>query len=218
MLKEIRFLIEKDLLLEFRQRFAFFSILLYVVATVYVSYLVFQRIEEPMVWNAVFWIILTFAALTTAGKSFAQESGNRFFFYYQNAKPESLILSKIVYNQFLMSFVGVFTWFFFSILLGDVVANKGLFLLILLLGSLGYASILTTLSAIAAKTGQNTTLMAVLSIPLLMPFLLILIKGSLLAIVGAGWEDVQPYMVGLVLLNAIVTGLGYLLFPYLWRE
>ncbi|MCH8554421.1 MAG: heme exporter protein CcmB [Schleiferiaceae bacterium] len=218
MLKEIRFLIEKDLLLEFRQRFAFFSILLYVVATVYVSYLVFQRIEEPMVWNAVFWIILTFAALTTAGKSFVQESGNRFFFYYQNTQPEALILSKIVYNQFLMSFVGLFTWGFFSLLLGDVVASKGLFVLVLLLGSMGYASILTTLSAIAAKTGQNTTLMAVLSIPLLMPFLLILIKGSLLAIVGAGWEDVQPYMVGLVLLNAIVTGLGYLLFPYLWRE
>jgi heme exporter protein B len=74
------------------------------------------------------------------------------------------------------------------------------------------------LSAIASKSNQNTTLLAVLSIPLLMPFLVVLIRGSLIGIMGGTWNDASPFFMGLLLLNVIVVGLGYLLFPYLWRE
>ncbi len=218
MFKEIEALIKKEFLLEFRQKFAFFSLLLYILATVYVSFLVLQKIDEPLVWNAVFWIIMTFSAVSTAGKSFQLESGNRFYFYYQHARPEAIICSKIVYNQILMAVLGLFTWMIFSLLLGDVVEDKGLFAGILILGAMGFAAILTTLSAIASKSNQNTTLLAVLSIPLLMPFLVVLIRGSLIGIMGGTWNDASPFFMGLLLLNVIVVGLGYLLFPYLWRE
>lgn len=218
MLQEIRALIQKDFLLEFRQKFAFFSLLLYILATVYVSFLVLQRIEEPLVWNAVFWIIMTFSAVGTAGKSFQLEAGSRFFFYYQYARPEAIILSKILYNQVLMAVLGGFTWLVFSLLLGDMVASKPLFGSVLVLGAMGFGAILTTLSAIASKSNQNSTLLAVLSIPLLMPFLVVLVRGSLLGILGSTWGATAPYLVGLGLLNVIVISLGYLLFPYLWRE
>jgi heme exporter protein B len=218
MTSEILALIKKDLLLEFRQRFAFFSIVLYILSTVYVCYLVFSRIDDPLVWNALFWVIMTFAAVGSAGKSFQLESGNRFFFYYQIAAPEALILSKIIYNQLLMLVLGGFTWLIFSLLLGDLVHNKSLFALVLLLGTCGFGAILTTLSAIASKTNQNTTLLAVLSIPLMLPFLVILVRGSLVGIMGGTFNDVLPYLTGLALLNLIVISLGYLLFPYLWRE
>lgn len=218
MFQEISALIKKDFLLEFRQKFAFFSLLLYILASVYVSFLVLQKIDEPLVWNAVFWIIMTFSAVSTAGKSFQMESGNRFFFYYQYARPEAIVLSKIFYNQVLMSVLGLFTWAIFTILLGDVVEDKLLFGSMLVLGAMGFGAILTTLSAIASKSNQNTTLLAVLSIPLLMPFLVVLIRGSLLGIMGGSWEDASPFLLGLGLLNVIVISLGYLLFPYLWRE
>jgi heme exporter protein B len=218
MRSEILTLIKKDLLLEFRQRFAFFSIILYILSTVYVCYLVFQRIDDPLVWNALFWVIMTFTAVGTAGKSFQQESGSRFYFYYQIARPEAMILSKIIYNQMLMAVLGGFTWLIFSLLLGDLIEDKWFFGLVVLLGSIGFGAILTTLSGIASKTNQNTTLLAVLSIPLMLPFLVILVRGSLIGMMGGSMDDLMPYLIGLLLLNAIVISLGFLLFPYLWRE
>ena len=45
LLKQVYFLIQKDLLLEWRQKYAFNGILLYVVSTVVVVYLAFMDIE-----------------------------------------------------------------------------------------------------------------------------------------------------------------------------
>ena len=79
-------LLRKEILLEFRQRYAIGGILLYVVSTVFVVYLSFQQVKPP-VWNALFWIISLFAAVNAVVKSFVQESGKRQLYYYSLASP-----------------------------------------------------------------------------------------------------------------------------------
>ncbi|MDX5325860.1 MAG: heme exporter protein CcmB [Bacteroidota bacterium] len=217
-MKPVLTLIRKDLTLEFRRKYALFSMLLYIVATVYISYLVFNRIEDIKTWNALFWIILVFGSIQTAGRSFVQESAYRFTFYFHYIRPQWLILSKVLYNGMLLTLVGFLTWMLFGLLIGNPVKSPGMFSLTLLLAGFGFSGVLTLVGAIAAKTDQNATLMAILSIPILLPLLLTLIQTSRMCLTGQSWGDASSFLLVLGMLNVLISTLGYLLFPYIWRD
>jgi heme exporter protein B len=218
MLKEIVALLKKDLLLEFRQRNALFSVLLFVVCTVYVAHLIFSSIRDVRTWNALFWVIVVFACIHTASKSFSHERENRFWYYYQLARPQALILSKIIYNTLLTWLVSLFTFILFSLFLGNVLKDQSHFILVIVLGTANFSSILTVVSAIASKTNNNITLMAVLSMPLLLPSVIIIVKASQLALMQMTVTQNASFLLALAALSALVCAMGYLLFPYLWRE
>jgi hypothetical protein len=55
-------LIKKEFLLEFRQKSTLAGILVYIVATVFISALCFQTVIQPAVWNALFWVIFMFGS------------------------------------------------------------------------------------------------------------------------------------------------------------
>ena len=67
----------------------------------------------------------------------------------------------------------------------------GLFLLVLLLASTGLAGVLTLMSAIASKAGGNFALMSILSLPVLMPLILVVIRLSKQAVDGIEWAGVS---------------------------
>jgi len=218
---EIRYLLYKELLLEWRERYALNGILLYVVSTVMVCYLSFsvrQSALNPLAWNALFWIILLFAATNAVAKSFQQERYGRLLYYYTLASPEAIILSKIIYNTLLLSVISLMAMGVYSVLLGNPVQDIGLFVATLLLGSTGLAGTLTLVAGIASKVENGATLMAVLSFPIIVPLLLMLIKLSRNALDGLDFVSSYDELTVLCALNVMVVALSYLLFPYLWRS
>ena len=127
-MQQIFHLIEKEINLEWKQKYAFNGLLLYVGATVFICYLSFREILEVPVWNALFWIIQLFAGVNAIAKSFLQESRGRMLYYYILADPKAIILSKIIYNFLLMLLLSVFNFLFYSLLIGNPVSNTPLFL------------------------------------------------------------------------------------------
>lgn len=73
-------------------------------------------------------------------------------------------------------------------------------------------------SAIASKAGNNTTLVAILGFPILIPLLITTIRFSKNAMDGLAWSVSTHYIILLAALNLLVVTLAYLLFPYLWKE
>jgi heme exporter protein B len=218
LLQQVVALIAKELLAEWKQRYALGGILLYVVSTVFICKLCFRTIEEPLTWSALFWIIMLFAAVNAVAKSFLQESKGRLLYMYTLASPQAIILSRTIYNILLMLVLSLLCYGFYALLIGNLVENTGLFLCAVILGSMGFSCILTMVSAIASKTNNNFTLMAILSFPILLPLLLLLIRVSKMAIDNLEWSVSYKYLVALLAFNVIVTVLAWLLFPYLWRD
>jgi len=68
-------IMQKELLLEFRLKYAFNGVLLFLVSTIFVGYLSFAGAIDKAGWNALFWIILLFTAMNVSLKSFVQERG-----------------------------------------------------------------------------------------------------------------------------------------------
>lgn len=200
-----------------RNKYALGGILLYVVSTVFISYLSFKKIIDPATWNALFWIILLFASINAIAKSFISETKGRLLYLYTLTSPQAVIISKIIYNSLLLTALAGLCLTVYSVFIGNIIQDTPLFLITLLLGSFGFASLLTMVSAIASKANNNFTLMAILSFPILVPLLIVLIKLSKNAIDGLEHWDIN-FLLVLMLLNVIIIALSYLLFRYLWRD
>ena len=217
LLRSVGLLIRKELILEWRQRYAISGILLFVLATVFV---VFFAAVDPRreVWNALFWIIVLFASINAVVKSFVQESGHRQLYYYSLLDPVAVLLSKIIYNTLLLFVISLLAWAAFAFISENPVKETGQFVVLLFLGALGLSVTLTFTSAIAAKADNTATLLAILGLPLILPVLLSLVKlsaNALRLITDTGYLT-DIYM--LIAIDLVLLGMGLLLFPFLWRD
>jgi heme exporter protein B len=221
LLKQINALLYKEITLEWRQKYALNGLLLYVVSVVFICYMSFNLKKgaiTPIVWNVLFWIIMLFTAINSISKSFNQEREGRYFFYYVLASPTAIIFSKIIYNTLLMIGVSGLTFVFYSLVMGNPVIDTTLFLFCLVCGAVGFSSVLTMIAAIASKSNNNGTLMAVLGFPLVLPLLLMLIKISKNALDGLDRSVSYDELITILAINLIVVTVSQLLFPYLWRS
>jgi heme exporter protein B len=117
-----------------------------------------------------------------------------------------------------MIFLGIIAFAFYSLVMDNRVEDNLLFITNIILASLSFASALTMISAIAAKAGNNATLMAILGFPVILPLLLLIIKISKAAMDGLD-RSLSIDEIAIVLsINVIIITVTYLLFPYLWRS
>src|SRR3989337_3579735 len=100
-MKKLIALLKKDLLLEVRQQYTFYGILLYVGSTIFVLYLAMGE-PEAAVWNGLFWMIQLFICVNAVAKSFLQESSGRMLYYYSIAGARDFVVSKLIFNAGLM--------------------------------------------------------------------------------------------------------------------
>lgn len=218
LIKQVKYLVKKELVLEWRSKYALNGVLLYVVSTIFVCFLSFVGLSQPVTWNALFWIIMLFASLNAVAKSFLQESKGRQIYIYTIASPLALIISKTLYNILLMEILTLIALFFYIIVFDYVPQDLGLYIVATILGSLSFSTIFTMISAIASKAGNGGMLMAILSFPVIIPVLIVLIKLTKNAIDGLD-RSVSLDEIGLLLvINVLVGAVSVLLFPYLWRD
>ncbi|NMM46800.1 heme exporter protein CcmB [Marinigracilibium pacificum] len=214
-------LITKEIVIEWRQKYAINGILLYLATTIFITYLslgVRRGLIHPLTWNSIFWIIFSFIAINAIAKSFAGDEKRQQLYLYSLVNPQVLFAAKSAYNILLLTVFGVLSFVFYSFVMGNPVANTGLFLLNLVLTSVGFAAILTMVSGIASNAENSATLMAVLSLPIMVPLLLLSIKISKSAIDNFEIMLVWKPLLSIFALDLIIVVVGLVLFPYLWRS
>jgi heme exporter protein B len=204
-------------LLEVRQQYSFYGILLYVGATIFVLYLSMGE-PEASVWNGLFWTIQLFIAVNAVAKSFLAESKGRMLYFYSIAGARDFILSKLVFNVLLMAVMSLTSWMLFSILLGSPVQNGLKFLGMNLLGGVSLSLVFTFLSAIAARAQQNAALLAIMGFPILIPQLMLLVRMSKIAFGEFMQGSLLAVILLLVCMDFLVIVLAVILFPFLWKD
>ncbi|HTN36627.1 MAG TPA: heme exporter protein CcmB [Arachidicoccus sp.] len=210
-------LVKKDLLLEMRQQYTLYGILLYVASTIFVIYITMGQPEEA-VWNAMFWVVQLFVCVNAVAKSFLQENKGRMLYFYSIAGARDFVLSKIIFNGLLMMVMTLLSLGLFALMLGNPIYNMWQFTGIALLGGLGLSFIFTFLAAIAAKAQQQAALMAVMGFPIIVPQLLLLGKVASIAFSPALFQGLAK-MIGLLIgFDALVIVLALILFPFLWKD
>ena len=214
--RHIYTLIKKDLLLEVRQQYSFYGILLYIMATIFVLYMTIRE-PEPKVWNGLFWVIQLFICINAVAKSFLQETRGRMLYFYSVVNPRDFILAKLVFNSVLMLLMSFLSILLFSLFLGNPVQKILPFIGLVLLGGWSLSLVFTFLSAIAAKAQQNAAIMAILGFPIIIPQLMLLMQLANTVFSDKTGIAFSTLLL-IVALDVLVVMLAVILFPFLWKD
>ena len=105
MLNEIFTLIQKEYLIEFKEKSALNAVLLYTISITFICYLSFgNAVLDAKVWVVLYWIMITFSAFNAVAKTFLGTSESRNIYYFTIANPIAIIASKIIYNTGLIRY------------------------------------------------------------------------------------------------------------------
>mgnify|MGYP002784219739 FL=1 len=211
-------LFKKDVLLEIRQQYTFYGILLYIACIVYVLFL---SLSEPdaETWNALFWVNMLFISINAVAKSFLQESRGKMLYYYSITSAREFIIAKLLYNILLMLVMSMLSLLTFSFFLGAPFLDGLKFAGITLLGGISMCLVFTLMAAIASRANQNAAIMVIMGFPVIIPQLMLLIRISKSAFGEVFREGtVQQLVLLLGGLDILVIALCLILFPFLWKD
>ncbi len=217
MIKEVKMLFQKEMILEWRSKFAISGVVLYVFSTIFVSSLIIIHVEK-FAWNALFWIIMLFSAINAMSKSFLQESRGRQMYISGLAAPSSILVAKILYNCCLMIFLTLIAFGIYCIVFKMQAHDLLMYLTTIVLGSITFSTLFTLISAIASKAGNGGVLMAILSFPIIIPALIVLARLAKNAMDGLDRSVNLDEIFTLIVINILAIVFSVLLFPYLYRD
>jgi heme exporter protein B len=204
------------LLLEVRQQYSFYGILLYIFATIYV---LFMAIDEPesKVWNGLFWVIQLFICINAVAKSFLQDSRGRMLYYYTVSSPIAFVLAKLLYNTIIMVAMSLIGLLLFSLFMGNPMQKMLPFIGLVLLGGWSLSLVFSFLAAIAAKAQQNAAIMAIMGFPIIIPQLVLLMRLSNAAFAPLLTISSITVLI-LIVMDFLIITLAVILFPFLWKD
>ncbi|MFT7237150.1 MAG: heme exporter protein B [Cyclobacteriaceae bacterium] len=210
-------LLKKDFQLDFRLKYPFIGLILYLFSVVFLLYYSFSLGLKTEIWNSLLWITVLFVATNAIAKSFIQET-NRNLYYYFISSPLAILTSKLIYSFCFLCTLCVISFGLFSILLGYPGNNQFWFWVNLLLGCLGISSAFTMISALSSKTNSAGVMMVILGFPVILPIIILGSSNSNILLLGGSITDISDNLMTLFSVDLVIIALAYILFPYSWRS
>lgn len=212
--REFRGLLLKEFLLDLRRGYALAGLVAYVFMLSFAAAVAMREAVSPLSWVVTYWLIMLFITINAVAKSFLGEPATQLNYLYQLASAPAVILAKLLYNSLLMILLGLLCFGLYLLLLGNPFPDVWLMLPVVGAGALGLAAGTTLLSGLVSRANNRATLMAVLSLPVLLPQALLLIRLSHKASLNV-LSSPDLGMEALILI--VLVALSLLLFPYFWR-
>ena len=177
-----------------------------------------QPEKAAKIWNSLFWITLIFCTLQAISKSFLTVSRSRWIYWNQLSSPGQILWSKIIYGWLTMIILTLMNLLLFGFFMGMPVIHMFAYIKILILVTGGISTIFTFIGAIASKANQAGFLAPVLSLPVILPLILLGIKASNKVFNPILVTSVNKDILMLTALDGLILVLSGILFSALWKE
>ena len=216
-------LFAKDVRIEWRQRETVASVCVFGLLVVLIFHFGFQPAgeESPRVLPGLVWIAFAFSGILSFNRSFEAERENACLegLYLAPVDPGLIYLAKLLANLLFLGIaesvivLATAVWYNFSFL-----PSFKWFVLIVFLGTFGYAAVGATFAAVSANTRMREVMLPVLQFPVVFPLFIASVEATRSALSG----NISPEMMSWIKLLAgfavIFTVLSYLLFEYVMGE
>lgn len=212
--------LEKDIRLELRTRYAINTLLLFVLsALLIVAFAVRSEPLTPSLRSVLLWVVILFSAVAGLSHAFVSEEDRGTVLLLQlNALPSSVLAGKLLFNLMLTLALNTVAAVAFWVVIGFQGVHAVTLTVVLLLGAVGLSAATTLLSAIIAKAVNRGPLFAVLSFPVLVPLLLSVVNGTRMAMEGAALAQVAGDVLTLIGYAGVLITASTLLFDYIWKD
>ncbi len=220
-MKEIIGIINKEIVSEFRTKSSLATVGLFIVTTITIIGIGIGN--EPIngqIAGGLLWVVMFFSSMVGLSKIFIleEERGTSMFLLIQ-ANSGYIYFGKLVYNTLLSLTIYFITILLFLFFLNQVSINSwNVFILTMLLSSIGLAAATTIISALISKAGSKNALFPVLAFPVLLPLIFIGISLTIDSIEGISLAKASNNLNMLVAYSGLNIILSYYLFDYIWRE
>ena len=210
----------KDFKSELRTRYAFNSLLMFVIVTIaIIKFSLGDERTDNEILSGLFWIVVFFSASSGLSRVFIKEEEKEtsVALKLSTSHPE-VLAGKLIFNFVLSFLINVVIFVFFIGATGIVIKNLPGFAFTFFLGNLGLVSASTIIAAIISKANSKGTLYPVLAFPVLLPLLLTLIEAGKLSAAGVETERMFPEFLFLFSYTVVVTITSFILFKFIWED
>ena len=209
----------KEALSEIRGRHGLYTTLLFAVMTVTALGFASARGNPgPTLAAGMLWVAMLFAAITGLARTFILEeeqgTGDLLRLW---GKPGPVFWGKLLYNLLLLVIVAAVVVPLFTLFVGAEVSDPGLLLAGLASGCAALAAAISMCGALVCRSSSRAVLSGVISVPVLLPVVLLGIGALRIAFGDAGsegWESVA----GLAGLAVAFGAAGPYLFAAVWKQ
>ncbi len=211
----------KDLRIEARGRELITAMLLFATLAVLIFSFALEldRAARETSIAGVLWVTVVFAGMLGLGRSLAAEKdqGNLDALLLAPVDRAALFFGKMLSNLIFMLVVALLL-----VLLSTVLFNISLFKpwlgLVIVLGTVGFATVGTLLSSMAVHTRARETMLPILLLPVSLPIILSAVRASTAILTGAPQEDWIAWPQMLFAADLILLALAYVLFDFVVEE
>lgn len=211
----------KDLRAELRGRELINSMLLYsVLAVLIFSFsMELDRQARQTSIAGVFWVTVIFAGMLGLNRSLAAEKdkGNLDALLLAPIDRAVLFFGKMLSNLIFMLIVAVLLMFLVTILF-NISLFKPWLALVVLLGTVGFATVGTLLSSMTVHTRARETMLPILLLPVSLPIILSAVRASTAILTAVPQADWIAWPQMLFVADVILLALAYVLFDYVVEE
>lgn len=193
------------------------SVLLFLLATSMVLFMGFTRMR-PETWAVLYWVVMLFAAVGATVGDFKTESYQERFLMHQLASPVEMFVAKVIYTAVFLALLELLLYAVFGMFFEFKAPFSATLLLVLLTGALSLSVVFTFVATLVNAAEKGSNLASLLGFPLVIPVILLLIK---LFFAESGLSDTSENMqdvLSLLGIDALLLGLGILLYPLIWRS
>ncbi|MFT5818068.1 MAG: heme exporter protein B [Bacteroidia bacterium] len=217
LIKQIKQLFLKELKMELKNKYALWSLVLLLVVSVFIIYTI-QKEASNQVWHSLFYVVLIFGVVQNIGRSFLMENKGSLLYYKFLVDSRAIIISKILYQFLINAFFLVVLTALMSFWLPQSIPHLWEYIVTALLFTLCNSAVFTFNSALALGAKNSSLVAMILSLPLLIPSLLVSLKSASKAISPLdNLNYIQDWGV-LLLLLIMQLVLSVVLFKYVWEE
>lgn len=216
-IQKVQRLVQMEIALDYRKPSVIGSVVLQLGVTAMLSMLSQPKITGS-IWNTLFWITLILGTITAISKNFTLVSKARWLYWNQLSSPIEMLISKMIYGWISMIAMSLINLLFFAWFMGIPIIHFGSYYALLVLTTGGIATVYTFIGAIASKTGNSGFLAPVLSLPLIMPLILIGIKASQKTLNPVWVSSLNKDLMLLGALDCMIIILSAVLFQALWKD
>ena len=217
----IKTILWKDLLLELKSKDVIISIVSFALLALVIFNFAFGSSPQlaSLIAPGAIWVSITFAGVIGLNRLFVIEhdQGSIIGLLLTPVSKDSIFFGKMLSMFVFLTISEIILLPIYAILFNTSITHP-IFLLIVVLGTIGFASLGTLFSAMAVNTRSREIMLPVMFLPIVMPILIGSVVASANILDGGGWSDSARGIHIIIVFDVLSLVVSPLLFEQIMQE
>ena len=211
----------KDMLLEVRTKDIITSLVVFAILVVVIFNFAFPPIPRvvALVTPGILWVAFTFAGILGLNRVFVLEKdrGNLQGLMLAPVGRDAIYLGKMLGSFLFMLIVEALILPIFTVMFNVPLWNVE-FLLMMILATLGFATVGTVFSAIAINTRSREVMLPILFFPIVLPVIIAAVQMTGMSLQGDSWSAMLRWLQLVIVFDVMFLVVSSLTFEYVLEE